>query len=884
MHRNFARRAALPFLLGASALTPMPAAAQDALSADAVARTLEAPIAGEAPVAGEIVVTGQREAQRAARAVKREAFAVSDVISSDDIGKLPDHNTAAALRRIPGVSVQEDQGEPRFPVLRGLSSTYNRTTVDGAIVAGVDESGRTVPLDIIPSVMAGRIEVIKTVTPENDANAIGGVINIETRSAFTAKRPFFNGIASYGIYEQNGDVRNSKPSLRVAFATGRTFGADDNWGIVLGGSYEQLDYDIPQVESATPSVREYARPGIPGTPVNSAVNSGDPRGNGIQVPTQLRLFWYNNTKQRAGANAKLEYRSDTLQWEASGIYARTEDDEERIEFRTEPQGVVANQTATTGSFASGRNFIQLNQPITKRRILIGRTALAWTPSDAIKVDGDAIYSQGRLRVPNQSIEFRTIVAQGSRYAFNYDTSDFYPIFTPLDPAANRNPANFLLQQQRDATVRTLEKSNQFRLNAAYDDGDFLKLKVGGVYRTTGRNYANRQTDYTARSGFTYTLDQVDVPGPDKLIQGRYLLTPRIGVTEFQDFFAANRANFIATVRANAGDYRVDEDVYAGYGQGSVKLGTLTLLAGLRYERTEIDSRGLRAAGAVLTPVEDSGSYGNWLPGVHLRWDVQRDVIVRAAYTNTIGRPDYGSIAASQNLTFDGSQPTLTRGNPDLKPRRSRGFDLSFEFYPRDGLISIAAFSKNIRDEIFSLTGVENLDVGRGLEAVIVNTPQNAESARIRGIEMGVQQALTFLPDPLSGFGVSGNVTLLDTKFTFLTSVGQRRTGLFLQPDVTGNASIYYQRGKFEGRVSYNYIGGFLETINDTIPNADQYWRGRTTFDANISYRITPHITIYAEGQNLSDAGRREVVGPGRTYLQEAAEYGRTFFLGVTTSF
>lgn len=876
MYRHFARRGALS-LLFATALSPVPVWAQNAQSADAVGD----PITDKAEVDqadGEIVVTGQRAAQQAARAVKREAFAVSDVISSDDIGKLPDHNTAAALRRIPGVSVQEDQGEPRFPVLRGLSSTYNRTTVDGAIVAGVDESGRTVPLDIIPSVMAGRIEVIKTVTPENDANAVGGIINIETRSAFDAKRPFFNGIASYGIYEQNGDVRNSKPALRFAFATGRTFGADDNWGIVLGGSYEQLDYDIPQVESATPSVREYTAAGLP-------TNSGAANGNGIQVPTQLRLFYYNNTKQRAGANAKLEYRNgDTLHWQLSGIYASTEDDEERIEFRTEPQGNVTNQTATTGSFASARNFIQLNQPITKRRIIIGRTALDWTPVDTIKVDGDAIYSQGRMRVPNQSIEFRTVVAQGSRYAFNYDTSGFYPVFTPVNPAANRDPANFLLQQQRDATVRTLEKSNQFRLNAAYDDGDLLKLKAGGVYRTTRRSYANRQTDYTTLPGFTYTLDQVDVPGPDKLIRGRYSLTPRIGVSQFEDFFAANRDRFLATVRANSGDYRVDEDVYAGYAQGSVKLGTLTLLAGLRYERTEVDSRGVRATGNVLTPVADSGSYGNWLPGVHLRWDAQRDVIVRAAYTNTIGRPDYGSIAASQNVTFDGSQANLTRGNPGLKPRRSRGFDLSFEFYPKDGLISVAAFSKNIRDEIFSLTGVEMLDVGRGLESVIVSTPQNAESARIRGIEIGAQQALTFLPDPLNGFGVSGNVTLIDSKFTFLTSVGPRRTGLFLQPDVTGNASIYYQRDKFEGRVSYNYIGGFLETINDTVPNADQYWKGRTTFDANISYRITPNFTIYAEGQNLSDAGRREVTGPDRTYLQESAEYGRTFFLGVTASF
>ncbi|MGK6325456.1 TonB-dependent receptor plug domain-containing protein, partial [Sphingomonas sp. DT-51] len=133
-------------LLLCSVATIEPAAGQDLTSRDAT------PGEPQLEADADIVVTGQRRAQRESIATKRDSFAVVDAISSDDIGKLPDHNTAAALRRIPGVSVQEDQGEPRFPVLRGLRSTYNRTTVDGAIVAGVDEEGRTVPLDIIPSV------------------------------------------------------------------------------------------------------------------------------------------------------------------------------------------------------------------------------------------------------------------------------------------------------------------------------------------------------------------------------------------------------------------------------------------------------------------------------------------------------------------------------------------------------------------------------------------------------------------------------------------------------------------------------------------------------------------------------------------------------------
>lgn len=851
--------------------------ATSALSAPAITYAQDAPTAIEA-----VIVTGQREAQRAAIAVKRESFVVADVVSADDIGKLPDHNTAAALRRIPGISVMEDQGEPRFPVVRGLRSTYNRTTVDGAIVASVDESGRTVPLDIVPSVMAGRLEVIKTVTPENDGNAIGGVINVTTRSAFDAGRPFFNGMASVGSYERSGDVRNDKPSYRLSFATGRTFGANDQWGVVIGASHEQLDYDIPQVEAADPSVREYTAAGAP-------VLSGAATGNDIQVPSQLRLFWYNNTKQRSGVNGKIEYRpTDSFRWDASALFARMEDDEERIEYRIEPLGNVASQTPTSGAFARGRGIIQLNQPITKREIGLARTGFAWDFASHWKADGDLVYSRAQLEVPNHSVEFRTVDAQGANYAFTYDTTNpLFPVFTAVNDAALRNPANYALQQHRDALTATEESTTQARFNLAYDDegGDRnLKAKVGGVLRSSERQLTNSQTNYRTGTGFTYTLAEVAEAGPADRIAGRYLLTPRIGADKAMAFFNTNRARFTTTVSAPTGNYEVQEDVYAGYGQASYRMGDFTVLGGVRYERTEVESDAVRNTGGVLTPASNSGAYENWLPSLHLQWKPAENLIVRAAWTNTIGRPDFGSLAATEGLTFDGSQARLSRGNPGLKARESEGFDLSVEFYPQDGLISLAVFSKDIKNEIFTLTSIENRDVGRGVEPVVISTPRNAETAKIKGLEFAVQQAFTFLPSPLDGFGFNGNVTLLDTEFTFLTSTGPRVTGLFQQPEITTNESLYYQRGPFEARVSHNYMGGQLETINDANVNSDQYWKGRHSFDASLSWRFAKRLTVFVEGQNLSNTGRQEVTGPDRRNLQEWANYGRTYWLGAALNF
>ncbi len=827
----------------------------------------------------EIVVTGQREAQRAAIAVKRSEFEVMDVISSDDIGKLPDHNTAAALRRIPGVSIMEDQGEPRWPIIRGLASTYNRTTIDGAFVGSVDSSSRTVPMDIVPSVMAGRLEVIKTVTPENDGNAIGGVVNVRTRSAFDRSGPFFDAMASYGAYERSGDVRNDDPSYRASFATGTRFGHNEAWGVVIGASHEQLDYDIPQIEVAAPSVREYDAAGRP-------VNSGAATGNGIQVPTQHRLFWYNNTKQRSGLNGKLEWRpTDNFQWEATALWASMEDDEERTEFRTEPNGNVANQTLTSGTFGTGRNIIGLNQPVTKREIALARTGFTWDVNDDWTVDGDLVYSVASSETPNTSYEFRT--AANANFGFSYDTSNFFPVFNPTNPTAFRDPSLYNLQQRRVATADSEETTTQGRFNAAFDDGRFdrnLKLKFGGLFRSSERESSSTRIDYTTRPGFSFTFAEVDTPGPSELIQKRFDLGSRIDTAAAEAFFAANSGNFIATTALPSGDFTVTEDVYAAYAQASYQVGDVTLLGGVRYEKTETSSDAVRNTGGILTPAHNSGSYDNFMPSLHLRWNVREDVVFRAAWTNTIGRADFGDLTATESLSFDGTQPTLSRGNPNLNPRESEGFDVSLEFYPKDGLISIAAFTKSIDNEIFSLTSIERMDIGRGMEDVLVSTPRNAESAKIRGIELGFQQSLTMLPAPFDGLGVSANATFLDTEFTFLTSAGKRNTGLFQQPSTTTNYSLFYQRGPLEARISQNYIGGFLETINDGIPNADQYWKGRHLVDASISWRFDNGVTVFVEGQNLNDAGRTEVTGPGRNYLQETAEYGRTYWIGLSASF
>lgn len=863
------------WLLSASALVLVPASAL-AQSGSADEQAAAPPNESEQ----EIVVTGFRKGELEAVQAKRDSFIVSDSIVSDDIGRLPDQNTAAALRRIPGISVQEDQNEPRFPSIRGLPPTYNRTQINGAIVATGDNGGsRTVPLDTVPSNFAQRLEVYKTITPEMDPNAIGGIINIVTRSAFDSDKPFFNATAAYTLLEQANDIASERASWRANAQAGTRFGPDQQFGIVGQVNYSLRNYDITQFETATPSFREYTAAGAP-------VDLG--QGNGIPVPVQERLFLYNNVRERIGGALALEWQpGPAVYMRLFGTYNRFKDNETRDENRLEPVGNVTNQTATTGTFASGRNVINLNLPTTSQEIWNLQYNARFEASEQLRVDFDAIYSGAQGKEVGRGETFRS--ASSAAFAFDYDASDFFFEFAPRTPSSLANPALHPFLNRTESLNTTQQDIYEARLNLTYDAalGDAeIEMKAGGIFRRTDHVRNQDQTTYTLTpgSGITYTLADAFARKPLDVIGGK-VFDLAIDRDRALAFFNANRSAFTAATNNVNGDFTVTEDVYGGFLQARIKAGEIEALGGLRYERTDVSSASVRVNGGVTTPSVADGGFDSFLPSVHLRWNAAPNFVVRAAWTNTIGRANFGDVTARETLNLiAGALPTLSRGNPDLQPREAMGLDLSAEYYiGNGGLFSIGVFYKDIKNEIFTLTSIETIDlgIGRGPEQVEVSQPDNAQSATIFGIEAGVQQSLTFLPAPFDGLGINLNGTYVDSDLEVLTTAGPRKLGFFLQPTWAANASLFYEKDRFEARIAYNYTGGFLETINQTIPGADQFWKSRETLDAQIRFRLTPNIDLFVEGENLTDSQRIELTGPNRNLLQESAQYGRAFSFGAS---
>jgi len=828
----------------------------------------------------DIVVTGFRKGEVEAVRAKRENFIVSDLIVSDDIGRLPDQNTAAALRRIPGISVQNDQNEPRFPSIRGLPPTYNRTQINGAIVATGDNGGsRTVPLDTVPANFAQRLEVYKTVTPEMDPNAVGGIINIVTRSAFDSEGPFLNATAAYTGIEQSKDVADQRISWRANAQGGTRFGADRQFGVVGQVNYSVRNYDITQFENATPSFREYTAAGAP-------VDQG--RGNGILVPVQERLFLYNNVRERVGGALALEWEaSPQVYMRLFGTYNRFEDNETRDENRLEQVGNVTNQTDTTGTFASARNVINLNLPINSQEIWNVQYNARLEASEEVRIEFDAIYSGAQGKEIGRGETFRS--PSSAAFAFDYDTSDFFFEFAPRAPASLANPTLHPFLNRTESLNTTKQDIYEGRLYLTYDwaigDTD-VELKAGGIFRRTDHTRDQNQTTYTltAGSGVTYTLADAFVRKPLNVIGGK-VFDLAIDPDAALAFFNANRSAFTAATNNVNGDFTVTEDVYGGFVQARATLGDLEVLGGVRYERTDVSSTSVRVSGGVTTPSNADGGFDSFLPSLHLRWNAAESLVLRAAWTNTIGRANFGDVTARETLNLiTGNLPTLSRGNPDLKPRQSMGLDFSAEYYTNDdGLISLGVFYKDIEDEIFTVNSIETLDlgIGRGPEQVEVSQPGNAQSAKLFGIEAAVQQSLTFLPKPFDGLGVNLNATYVDSDLDVLTSSGPRSLGFFFQPRWAWNATLFYENGPVEARLAYNYTGNFLETINQTIPGADQFWKWRGTMDAQIRFRVTPNIDLFVEGENLTNSRRIELTGPNRDLLQESAQFGRAFSIGAS---
>ncbi len=838
-------------LVGASMLAVTPALAQESRPANRP---------------DDIIVTGFRAQNRLAIDAKRSSEIIAEFLKSDDIGQQPDYNIADSFRRLPGVQTIFDEDEGRYVSVRGLNPSYTIGSFDGGTIATAERGNRQLNLEAIPSTAVSSLEVLKSRTPDIEGNAIGGSINLATRSAFDRAGLYLFGNAFIGTSDSQrvpgrGFGRNSDDGLNFrADATLSTrFGADRNYGILISGSFSRKRRDqerlLPQVVPVT-------------TAQVAAGATPPPAGAG----TNLLWSTYPNSVDRFGGTVKFEARP-APGVEASLAYTYyTQDD---TELRHSQQLL----NTSTGSFVRFNDF-----PI-RKPLHVGQAKLRYDTDDGHEFALRGSYSQATFLEPSNETAFNLIAPAAT---FNLGLDGALPVLNGTSPRV-ADASQYRFTQYRPYEDNSTDKVTEGQFDYGWNkakNAEGFGVGAGAKYRETIRDNQRTQNFFNPATGVDLRLSQFNQAENYRPIYADFNQL-FVDFQSFLTFFNANPGSFVrdpvASARQNiGGDWRFQEQVGAGYGLIRHKGERHTIIVGLRFEQTDVAATSVvrrTVAGAdQFTTVTRNSSYNDFLPSVTGLYDITDDFRVRAGYFKGVGRPNPNSVAGQELINADDS---ISRPNPELGPRRADSYEVSFEYYlpNRLGILAVAAFHKNISGEIYTFSSQETVD---GVLRT-VSQPRNAEGATVTGVEANaVFNKLAFLPGLLSDFGVSGNLTFLDGKIDIRDATARRTLDqLPGQADFLANAAIFYERGPARARLTYSYIGKFRSSVSAATPATDQTTAAFEQLDAQGRIKLTDRIEVIAEARNITNAARLVLTGPNQDIARDINRFGRQYWLGLT---
>lgn len=850
-------------LAGSSLLAVIPAAAQTTDPAPAEAEE------------GTITVTGFKLQNQLAIRAKRDSDTTADFLAADEINRQPDYNIADAFRRAPGVFAIFDEDEGRYVGIRGLNADFTVAQLEGALIATAERGNRRVNLEAVPSSAVKRLEIFKSRTADIEGNAIGGTINLVTRSAFDANGIYLAGSAAVGFTDnQNvpgegfGRSGDNGPSYRGEFTFTDTF-AGDMIGVVLSGAYLQRRRDQQRFSAGGYST--------------AALNT---------FPTASSVIYqgYPNTIERFGGFAKIEFQpTERFQLDALVSRYTQEDTELRLGQQLNLRGTQTVNGAAN-NFPQGQAFIRFNDFFIDKPLFTTQGHAKWEPADGHVIKAAASYSEATFHEPSNEILFTTannLTQLGGSYVFD----DLAPVITVNDPAFFGNAANYpftsyiFYEQFSDDFVE--EYSADYSYNRARGDRGF-GIDAGVQLRDNRRVFDEDRSTFRLNAG--NTLDARNFvrsePFTGPFNQYNQLI---LDGGAFLDFFGANRSLFGETISNTAADYIFDEQVFAAYGQLAYRGDNFNILAGVRYEATDTLVERQRTVSGVVTRVERTNSYDNWLPSVTGYFDITNSLRLRASWFKAVGRPNPIDLAGSETVTIGGDGiPQLARGNPDLQAREADSFDASLEYYfsGDQGLIALAVFHKDITNEIFRFQDDETID---GV-LTRVTQPRNVSQARLTGFELSLVlndlgEMVGFLP----GLGASSNFSYFDGKIDVVGNAGvvlREVDQLLQQPKTVFNAALFYDRGPFETRFTYARSSSFPTAISSAaVADTDRIDEAFWQLDWTGRFKLTEQFQLTAEVRNVTNQTKGNLqTNPIGNAIQDFSIYGRTYFAGIAFKF
>jgi TonB-dependent receptor len=731
-------------------------------------------------------------------------------------------------------------------------------------------TGRNVELNVVNAAQISSVEVSKTLTPDMDGDAIGGTVNLVTKSSFD-----YDG-SHVSINVGGGFATNSGKPLGNIDATFSTFlGKNKKWGLLVGGNY----YNNPI--SAFENEFGYGEKTMAdGTIEKFAI-------------TDFQEFNWIDNRQHYGFSASLDFRPNNnhqFHLNGNGNIFNNVNDRNTLRYRLSSANYINPTTIsdvrTEMSFQGYEKQAEIFHFEFGGKSTFGILTSQYTVAYSMGGDKkDAQYDPG--------------------YDFNQRLNLTLDLSENLWPRVNvlnlkedviLNPSNWILG---GANGRTLKSENNFfstnlDFNLPYLLGDNMsgELKFGGKYRREEKERGNTRWRGAWVGNGIPTMAEVS-DGKTNDFNGIHEYGPIVEFKQYEAFYTSNLADgnirqapVIEDTDGLGGQFNTVEKMTAFYIMSNVYFGNFTLLLGVRDELTvsnylgneiHYDSEGNYTG---YDKLEDSKTFNHILPNIQLKYDFGKNTQLRAAVTKAIARPSYFDIVPY--LWVDGSR--VEKGNPDLKYTTSWNYDIMFGHYFQGiGVFNFGVFAKKLNNIIYRKDYVEE-DSGSIYNGYTIRQKVNGDEVKLYGFEVNWLQQFTFLPGFLEGFGVYANYTNVYslTDYDTTDDIEPEKNVMPGQAANIANFGLNYEKYKLSARLSVNYSEKYLLSLNSN-PEYNRYIGSQVYLDFSSSYQISEKLGVYFKVNNMLNENYTQYFGnPDRPRSNMLT--GSNYLVGITYNF
>lgn len=809
------------------------------VSALALCTVTSAALAADDQVLETIVVTGMRSSLTSAAGIKRNAEQVQDSVVAEDLGKMPDTNIAETLQRIPGVQIARNtRGEGNSYIIHGLSQVM--TTVNGRELFGTSDRSAHL-LDFSSDILSG-VDVFKTATADQIEGGLGGLINAHTAHPFD----YEGSHAALTVAENYSEFQDrAGPRLSGAVSDRWDTGGAGEFGLLLGGQWEHVYSGGYQT-----STNAYADSKALFDVNNNGIKNE--AADNVTLPTQVRPRYETGYRLRAAAYASAQWKISDFEFFVDYLFAHSGGHSFTQQFQVRTDGATG---VGVPAFKSGTT-VATNYTLSNPQIRSSTSAYD-NPYETYNLAFGGSYNKGPLHVNAQGslvrssgpFYARTVDLTGRGVTGNVNLVDKTPDMT-VSGTDITLPSTYTTMSYSEYGTYQYGREPSFRIDASYDldAGPLKSLLFGGRWSQHKAVYDWIQPP--ASSTASQTISNVTELTPAKLFTNQ-----TVGINQWLAFDAdiIKSASAVRTLfglaaadvaPTTANHYDLMETIWAGYGETKFGFDLFSLPVdgnlGLRYVNTSTKQTVPVASGSTYVWLTGATTYGDFLPSANIRVSFTDDLFWRVAFSKAIYRPDYSNLSPAVSTNTNG---TGSGGNPDLRPTKADQYDTSLEYYfGPSNYVALSVFWKQVNGF------VQKFAINEDINGVtyLVTRPRNSGGGNIDGFELTYQQFFDFLPGALSGLGVQGNYTFIDSALKQYGYTYKIPANLLSKNSY--NITAIYEKDDISVHVSYNWRSHSLQSISTTWA-ATQFNRPLESLDVSGTYQLNDHLSVKADVVN-----------------------------------